>query len=360
MKDNTEIAASQVIEPAAQATVTPKADIKSYLKTKDSIEAFAQILVDQAGKTSDDVHMAWKNHLEVKMGVTNPEIFLPEALITQIEDAFKAGGEIWNRVTKTGVDVFKAAWDIEDDVNSEDGRGRGYNRADEENKAEQVLEFDERVLRPQFVYKYIQLNKEDIKNQRSTGALVTYVLSELPKRIVREVERAIVIGDGRVVGSDYKISSFTAIKADASANNVFASTYVPVAVNETRYASLLRAKDLIEADGDIVLIAKKGYLTEVLLEENANGGFLFAPGTDLGRVLGFSAVIEPDWMKSDVDNDAYIVSLAKYKTVGDNSIEAFTNFRLEINKQQYLQELWAGGGLTAKKSAVAIPAVSLS
>ena len=133
------------------------------------------------------------------MGVTNPEIFLPEALLlTQIEDAFKAGGEIWNRVTKTGVDVFKAAWDIEDDVNSEDGRGRGYNRADEENKAEQVLEFDERVLRPQFVYKYIQLNKEDIKNQRSTGALVTYVLSELPKRIVREVERAIVIGDGRV------------------------------------------------------------------------------------------------------------------------------------------------------------------
>ena len=354
------IAQAQVLEPTAQATVTPKADIKSYLKTKDSIEAFAQILVDQAGKTSDDVHMAWKNHLEVKMGVTNPEIFLPEALITQIEDAFKAGGEIWNRVTKTGVDVFKAAWDIEDDVNSEDGRGRGYNRADEENKAEQVLEFDERVLRPQFVYKYIQLNKEDIKNQRSTGALVTYVLSELPKRIVREVERAIVIGDGRAAGSDYKISSFTAIKADAGANNVFASTYVPVDVNETRYASLLRAKDLIEADGDIVLIAKKGYLTEVLLEQGPNDNYLFAPGTDLGRVLGFSAVIEPDWMTSDVDNDAYIVSLAKYKTVGDNSIEAFTNFRLETNKQQYLQELWAGGGLTAKKSAVAIPAVSLS
>lgn len=354
------IAQTQVLEPTAQAPVAPKADMKAYLKTSASMEAFARILEEQAGKTSEDVKAAWKSHLEATMGVTNPEIFLPAALITEIEDAFKAGGEIWNRVTKTGVDVFKAAWDIENDVDSEDGRGRGYNRADEENKAEQVLEFADRVIRPQFVYKHIQLNKEDVKNQRSTGALVRYVLTELPRRIVREVERAIVIGDGRLAGSDYKITSFTAIKADTTAGNVFGSTYVPVVVGETRYASLLRAKDLIESDGELVLIAKKGYLTEVLLEENANGGFLFAPGTDIGRILGFSAVIEPDWMVKDLDNDAYIVSLGKYKTVGDNSIEAFTNFRLEVNKQQYLQEIWAGGALVGKKSAVAIPAVTVS
>lgn len=354
------IAQTQVLEPTAQAPVAPKADMKSYLKTNASMEAFARILEEQAGKTSEDVKAAWKSHLEATMGVTNPEIFLPAALITEIEDAFKAGGEIWNRVTKTGVDVFKAAWDIENDVDSEDGRGRGYNRADAEDKAEQVLEFAERVIRPQFVYKYITLNKEDVKNQRSTGALVRYVLTELPRRIVREVERAIVIGDGRLAGSDYKITSFTAIKADTTAGNVFGSTYVPVVVGETRYASLVRAKDLIESDGELVLIAKKGYLTEVLLEENSNGGFLFAPGTDLGRILGFSAVIEPDWMAKDLDNDAYIVSLSKYKTVGDNSIEAFTNFRLETNKQQYLQEIWAGGALVGKKSAVAIPAVTVS
>lgn len=360
MTDNKEIATSQVIEPAAQAPVEVKADMKSYLKSQASVEAFANILVAQAGKTSEDVRAAWKDHLEATMGVTNPEIFLPDALISKIEDAFKAGGEIWNRVSKSGVDVFKASWDIEDDVNSEDGRGRGYNRADEENKAEQVLEFAERVIRPQFVYKYIQLNKEDVKNQRSTGALVTYVLTELPKRIIREIERAIVIGDGRLAGSDYKISSFVSIKADATANNVFASTYVATDPTESRYASLLQARDLVEADGEMVLVCKKGYLTQLLLEQNINGGFLFAPGTNLGAILGFSAVIEPDWMASDADNDAYIVTFANYKTVGDNSIEAFTNFRLEVNKQQYLQEIWAGGALTGRKSAVAIPASTVS
>jgi ATP-dependent Clp endopeptidase proteolytic subunit ClpP len=357
MTEQEKIAAAQVIAPSAQATPEVKPTMQDYLKKPAAMEAFARVLEENAGRTSDDVKAAWKQHLEVTMGVTNPEIFLPEALISEIEDAFKAGGEIWNRVSKTGSDVFRAAWDTEDDMDSEDGRGRGYNRSVEDEKAEQVLTIADRVLRPQFIYKYITLNKEDVKNQRSTGALVRYVLSELPRRIIREVERAIVIGDGRASGSAYKISSFVAIKADATAGNVFASTYTPAA-GESRYASMLKARDLLEADGAVVLVAKKGYLTDVLLEENATGGFLFAPGTNLSAVLRFDAIIEPDWMDQDTDNDAYLVTFSNYKTVGDSSIESFTNFILKTNKQEYLQEIWAGGALTVRKSAVAIAAAT--
>lgn len=366
MTKTEEIAKDQVLEPKAQAQVdaTPRVTVKDYLKTKESMEAFAQVLQDQAGKTSDDVRAAWRDHLETKLEVTNPEIFLPTALITEIEDAFKAGGEIWNRVTKTGADVWRSAWDTNTDVDEEKGRAAGYNRADEEEKREQELTFLDRVLRPQMVYKYITLNREDVKNQRSTGALVRFVLAELPRRIVREVERAIVIGDGRAPGSDYKINTgnpegFYPIAADAAAGNFFASTYVPT-VGENRYATLLKAKDALEADGAVYLIAKKGFLTDVLLEENANGGFLFAPGSNVGSLLGFAGVIEPDWMDSDDDNVAYLVVLSNYRVVGDTSIEAFTNFLLKTNKQEYLQEIWAGGGLTVRRSAVAISASTQS
>lgn len=357
-KETEAIAQTQVLEPTNQAPVDAKPDMTSYLKTSASMDAFARILEENAGRSAADVRNAWKGHLEVKLGVTNPEIFLPAALITRIEDAFKAGGEIWNRVTKTGADVFRAAWDAQTDVDSNDGRGRGYNRSEEEEKAEQVLTIADRILRPQFVYKYITLNKEDIKNQRSTGALVAYVLSELPRRIIREVERAIVIGDGRAPDSNYKIQTgnpegFFPIKGDTTAVNAFGATYTPVP-GETRYASLVQARDLLEADGSVVLIARKGFLTELLLEQNVNGGFLFAPGTNLGAVLGFEAVIEPDWMVADTDNDAYLVVLSNYRTVGDSTIESFTNFLLKTNKQEYLQEIWAGGGLTVRKSAVAI------
>lgn len=344
-------------------------DMKAYLASSEAMETFARILESeaQAGSasdlagtgSSDAVRAAWKNHLEVKMGVTNPEIFLPTPLIQEIEDAFKSGGEIWQRVSKTGMDSFNAAWDANSDPDSEYGRAKGYNRAVEggADKAEQVLTFANRILRPQFVYKYITLNKEDVKEQRTTGALVRFVLSELPRRIIREVERAIVIGDGRTAGTANKIQGgnprgFYSVKADAAGTAPQARTYTPVA-GKTVYENLRRARALVEADGEAILVAKKGLLLDMEFEQNVNGGFLFAPGSDLARFIGVSTVVEPDWMENDT-NDAYIFVPGYYRVVGDLSIEAFQNFILKTNKNEYLQEIWAGGGLTALNSGVAV------
>lgn len=375
MEDNKkqeEIAASQVIEPKAQATVDakPAVTLKNYLKTDEAMNVFAQILQanpgEMGGESSKAVRSEWKNHLEVKAGVTNPEIFLPTPLVEAIQNAFEDGGQIWNRVAKVGADVWNAAWDTEDDVNSNDGRARGYNRDDKEEKAEQVLTFDDRILRPQFVYKYITLNKEDIKEQRSTGALVTYVLSELPQRIVREVERAIVLGDGRASNDDYKIKEgnprgFYPILADADAGNFFADV-VTVNGDEAAAELVARARDDIRTPGEVILIAKKGYATNARFEKNSNGDYLFPIGTRAEDILGISTIIEPDWFNdtNSPDYDAVVVVLSGYKVVGDTSIEGFQNFILKTNKQEYLQEIWAGGGLSQRKAAIAIPAPASS
>lgn len=367
MATTEEAAATQVIEPKAQATTeapkASKADVKAYLKTPEAMEAFAQILQANPGDigsgSAKTVRNAFKEHIEVKLGVTNPEIFLPTPLVTAIQNAFEDGGEIWRRVTKTGVDVWNAAYDTEDDVNSNDGRARGYRRSEAEEKAEQVLTFDDRILRPQFVYKYITLNKEDIKEQRTTGALVTYVLSELPQRIVREVERAIVLGDGRASNDDYKIQEgtprgFYPIVADAVAGNFFAdslsvgSYYLAEAVS--------RARDEIRTAGEVVLIAKKGFSTDARFERDVDGRLLFPLGSSAADVLGVSTVIEPDWFNdtNSPDVDAVLVVLSAYRVVGDTTIEGFQNFILKTNKQEYLQEIWAGGGLTGRKAAIAL------
>lgn len=350
MKPQDQIA-TEAIEPKKKPEQAAQPTQSNYLKTKASVEDFAKVLVENAGKSAQEVKDAWAAKL-VEMGVTNPEILLPDALITEIEDAFAEGGQIWNLLNKTGLSVFRAAWDT---VTGEDSRAKGYNRADEDEKQEELITIADRVLRPQFIYKYITLNKEDIKENRDTGALVRYVLSELPKRIVREVERAVVIGDGRANDSDFKVDSFVAVKADAAANNVFAKRYVPGA-GDARYKSLLKARDLVKAEGSKYLVSKTGYLTDLLLEQGSNGNYLFAPGSDVARAMGFAGQIEPDWLddSSDADNDAYIVVFDAYKTVGDNNIEAFTNFALKTNKQEYLQEIYAGGALTKAKSAAAI------
>lgn len=367
MTEQEKIAASQVIEPKDQAKpdAAAKPDLKAYLKSDESMEVFARILEENPGEmgggTSAKVRNAWKEHLEVKAGVTNPEIFLPTPLVESIQNAFEDGGEIWNRVAKVGADVWNAAWDTENDVNDNNGRARGYNRADAEEKAEQSLTFDDRILRPQFVYKYITLNKEDIKEQRSTGALVTYILSELPQRIVREVERAIVLGDGRASDNDYKIKEgdprgFYPILGDAEDDNFFAGA-VTLVGDESKAEAVAKAKDEIKTPGEIVMIAKKGYSTSARFEKDIDGRLLFPLGTKATDVFDIDTIIEPDWF-NDTNSpfyDAVVVVLSGYKVVGDNSIEGFSNFILKTNKQEYLQEIWAGGGLSQRKAAIAIP-----
>lgn len=370
MSKQAEIATEQVVEPKAQATpeASPTINLKSYLKTDEAMDTFATILQanpgDMGGESSTKVRSAWKDHLENKSGVTNPEIFLPTPLVEAIQNAFEDGGQIWNRVSKVGADVWNAAWDTENDVNDNNGRARGYNRADAEDKAEQSLTFDDRILRPQFVYKYITLNKEDIKEQRSTGALVTYVLSELPQRIVREVERAIVLGDGRASDNDYKIKEgdprgFYPILADAEANNFFAGE-VTLVGDEAEAEVVALAVDEIRTPGEVVLIAKKGYATRARFAKNNDGDYLFPIGTKATDLLGVNTIIEPDWFNdtNSPDYDAVVVVLSGYKVVGDTTIEGFQNFILKTNKQEYLQEIWAGGGLSQRKAAIAIPAAT--
>jgi len=349
-----EIAKSQVIAPSALAGVEVKASA-DYLKTKGAISDFANILVGQAGKEAKDVKAAWGQHL-VTMGISNPEILLPTALISSIEDAFKEGGEIWSLVSKTGLTVFRNAIDT---VTGETSRAKGHTRGAD--KGEQVITLGDRTIRAQFIYKYITLNKEDIRENRDTAALVTYVLTELPRRIVREIERAIVIGDGRVAEDEFKIDSFMSISEDAIAATGYAQVYTPE-VGESKYESLLKARDLITADGEVYIIAKKGFLTNLLLEVGVNGGYIFAPGTDVVSALGFAGKVEPDWFTdaTDTEHDAYLFVPSAYKTVGDNSIEAYTNFVLKSNKQEYLQEIYAGGALMSANSAVAIANIVLS
>ena len=361
----TKIAESQVLEPKAQANVdaTPKVDAKAWFKSKDAVEAFTMALADNHGKDfrSEEVQASYKA-AQVKAGITDPSVFtLPEPVISSIEDAVKSG-EIYSRMNHTGLDVFKLVWD-DADSEVDTSRAGGFNPAYESEgvvdrtKEEQILDFENRVIRAQYIYKYLVLGKETIRENRSTGALVRFVLNELPVRIIRELERAAIIGDGRGAGSKRKITSFVSVKADANAGNAFASTYTRQA-GESLAEAVRRAASQIEADGEVVLIAKKGFSVDAMFEKDGSGDLLFPIGASAETVLGVNTIIEPSWLTdtSDPDNDAYLVVLSQYHTVGDNSVEAFTNFKLETNENEFLQEIYKGGALAAVNSAVAISA----
>lgn len=351
--DPKDIAKMQIKEPADPAAVD-KGTVVNYLDTPQALEDFADVLVAQAGAGAAAVREAWMNKLEangVQMAVTGADKLFPTPVVEAIESAFKAGGPIWNLVDKTGLDAYNTAWD----TNTDGALGHQAGK----DKKEATIAIENRVLEGQYIYKYLTLDKETIRKNKSTGALLRYVLQELPKRIIASIERAVVIGDGLEDTSDDKIKSFVSVKADAKAGNVFAKTYTPKA-KESRRTSILNAMDLIEAEGDVYIVAKRGYITSLKDERGSDGHMLYTPGVNILEDLELAGKITPQWFNdtNDADNDAYLIVLNRYKVVGDQSIESYTNFALKQNKHEYLQEIFAGGGLSGIAAAVAIKHVA--
>lgn len=351
--DPKDIAKMQVKEPADPAAVD-KGTVVNYLDTPKALEDFADVLVAQAGAGAAAVREAWMDKLEangVQMAVTGADKLFPAPVVEAVESAFKAGGPIWNLVDKTGLDAYNTAWD----TNTDGALGHQAGK----DKKEATIAIENRILEGQYIYKYLTLDKETIRKNKSTGSLLRYVLQELPKRIIASIERAIVIGDGLADASDDKIKSFISVKADAKAGNVFAKTYTPKS-GESRRTAILNARDLIEAEGDVYIIAKRGYLTALKDERGTDKHMLYTPGVNILEDLELAGKFTPQWFNdtNDADNDAYLVVFNKYKVVGDQSIESYTNFALKQNKHEYLQEIFAGGGLSGIAAAVAIKHVA--
>lgn len=348
-----DIAKMQVKEPADPAAVD-KGTVVNYLDTPKALEDFADVLVAQAGAGAAAVREAWMDKLEangVQMAVTGADKLFPAPVVEAVESAFKAGGPIWNLVDKTGLDAYNTAWD----TNTDGALGHQAGK----DKKEATIAIENRILEGQYIYKYLTLDKETIRKNKSTGSLLRYVLQELPKRIIASIERAIVIGDGLADVSDDKIKSFISVKADAKAGNVFAKTYTPKS-GESRRTAILNARDLIEAEGDVYIIAKRGYLTALKDERGTDKHMLYTPGVNILEDLELAGKFTPQWFNdtNDAENDAYLVVFNKYKVVGDQSIESYTNFALKQNKHEYLQEIFAGGGLSGIAAAVAIKHVA--
>ena len=328
----------------AISKAAPSQAVKSssnYLETREAMSDYAKILEKFAGAGTNEVKKAWADHVAQK-GISNVEALLPGAMVSAISDGIEKSGTIWNVLNKTGLTVRRI------DAETAGNRAQGHKRGT--TKKETALTFTDRVIRAGFIYDYLKLNKEDIVENRDTGALVKFVLETLPKRIIAEIERAVVIGDGRS-GEDDKINSFVSILEDAK-NSVFATEYTPT-TGEPLYKSIVKAAANIVAEGDVYLVMSKSAKADLKLSETKSGALVFPLGGDIAGTLEVKEIFTPSWFASEGVQAVMFVGDA-YETVGDNSIEAYTNFSLSQNKQEYLQEIYAGGALTKVKSGVVI------
>lgn len=337
---------------------------ETWLDSPDAMAAFERTLIDNDNKGVEAFHKEWADTVSRNMagtasfgvGKTDVDKFIPTEAITTISDALNTRGSgLWNLFQKTGMDRLTIGGNILG--LTEATRAHGYPVASYgTQKKEQTTSFVKRELTADYTYKYITLNKGDIRRTQKPGALLRYILSELPNYIVQTIERQVVLG-----GYD-DMDHFRAITTDAAdtksdwAGNKFARTYTMA--DETPLMGFVKASHMVRAQGNKVLVCNADTVADLLMSADANGNSFIALGGDdtLARALGVSQIITPEWWTSEDDKKTVgvVLSASHYVLVGDTSVEAFTNFALQTNTNEYLQEIYAGGGLDAEKSAVVI------
>lgn len=345
-------------------TVKFSHDRKTWLDSDDAMIAFERALIASDNKGIEAFHREWADTVTCNMSdtassgvdATNVDKFIPTAAITTIADALNTRGSgLWNLLRKTGIDRLTVGGNVAGLTDQTRAHGYPVDLYGTKKK-EQVLSFVKRELQADYTYKYITLNKGDIRRTQRPGALLSYVLQELPNYIVQTIERQITLGGYT------DMAHFRSVVTDAADNssewngNRFALSYTMT--DDTPLMGFVRASHMVRAQGNKVLLCSADTVADLLMSANANGNTYIAFGGDdtLARALGVNQIITPEWWTDtdDTTTMGVIMAASHYAVVGDTSIEAFTNFALATNTNEYLQEIYAGGGLDAEKSAVVI------
>lgn len=345
-------------------TVKFSHDRKTWLDSDDAMIAFERALINTDNKGVEAFHREWADSVNRNMSDTasfgvdgdNVNKFIPTEAITTISDALNTRGSgLWNLLRKTGMDRLTIGGNIAG--LTEQTRAHGYPVGSYgTQKKEQMLSFVKRELQADYTYKYINLNKGDIRRTQRPGALLRYVLQELPNYIVQTIERQITLGGYTDMVHFRSVVTDAADKSSEWNGNRFALSYTMT--DNTPLMDFVRASHMVRTQGNKVLLCNADTVADLLMSANANGNTYIALGGDdtLARALGVNQIITPEWWTDtdDTTTMGVIMAASHYAVVGDTSIEAFTNFALSTNTNEYLQEIYAGGGLDAEKSAVVI------
>jgi len=249
------------------------------------------------------------------------------------------------------------------DLTVDEARAKGYVTGNL--KKEEVIPLMRRVTTPTTVYKKQKLDRDDMVDITDFDVVV-WLKKEMRGMLDEEVARAVLIGDGRVVGDEDKINEGNVRPIAMDDGNVFVHR-VEVEANETIdniIDEFIRARKYYKGSGVPALYTSTDLLTEMLLVKDTLGHRLYKTVQELASVLRVSKIVEVEPMNEAVrmvgDDEhqilGIVVNLKDYTIGADRGgqVAMFDDFDIDYNQYKYLIETRISGALTKPKSALII------
>lgn len=252
------------------------------------------------------------------------------------------------------------------DITGAQARAKGYIKGHQ--KAEEVITALKRRIDPQTVYKLQKLDRDDIVDITDFD-VVAYIKSEMRTMLDEELARAFLIGDGRAVDDEHRISPdhikpvwqdsevYTVkrvlTRAEGASDEAFAKAFIK---------EVIRSRKLYKGSGNPVLWTTEDMLTNMLLIEDKNERVIYDTLEKLKTALRVSDIVTVEVMEGANRKDAtnqynllgLLVNMRDYRVGADKggSVNMFDDFDINYNKYEYLIETRCSGALVKPYSAI--------
>lgn len=297
-------------------------------------------------------------------GIDNIDYLFPEArTVNQMPDYISRRME-WVSGVISGVrrSPFSRVKSIHADITADEARAKGYITGKQ--KLEEVFPLLKRETYPQTIYKKQKLDRDDILDITDFD-VVAWIRAEMRVMLEEEIARAILIGDGRAVGTDDKIDE-TKVRPIWKDNDLYTiKARLPAdQTADQQIEAIVRARIAYKGSGNPTLYTTAGTVVNWLLMKDTIGRRLYPTMADLQAALGVNNIVEVEVMENqshEVSGTTYdllaiLVNLNDYVVGADRGgeITSFDDFDIDFNQHKYLLETRISGALIKPHSAIAI------
>ena len=323
--------------------------LKNTFQIKNSVDnvkyrkMFADAMRNAAGRGKGAFAEEF-NKICVKNGITSMptivEVF-PE-ILTKFEQT-----SMLSKLRKLGQYSLQIPVSLQDD-SEEDVRAKGHAVLTNE-KVDQNLVITPKTLTLGAIYKKISVPKLLSYQVQDDTALFQWLVEELISRVDNEIQRVILVGDGRASDSANKINSFETIgtKTEADAYTVYKNKAgsLPTLV-DVRYLI-----DDMSTDRPISIYANPKLITNLKTYIAASGGSVtYMTDEVLADQLGVAEIIRTRMLTTAIPTDTsknpVLIAMQhdNYGYVG-NDLFTVDYEKWDYNADVFLAEIFAGGGI---------------
>lgn len=360
--DNT-MAHMNVFEQDAleQGNVLTHADVTDIFKDARSRGSLKEAWEDFAAEHEYDPD-------SLSHGITNIDVFFPEAQAVQAQPSLISRRMEWVDVVLAGVrkSPFSRVKSMAANLTAEEARAKGYIKGTK--KVEEQISALKRVTNPTTIYKLQKLDRDDVIDIVDFDVVV-WMKAEMRMMLNEECARAYLVGDGRLASSNDKIdeSCIRPIWTDAEVyaiHSQVADNNDPEIKAKNFIDAAIRAKKSYKGSGTPTLFVGPELLTEMRLIKDEMGHRLYKNDQELADELRVSRIVEVEIMDGlertvnnvDLELGGIIVNLVDYNVgaTRGGEVTLFDDFDLNFNKYEYLIETRQSGALIQPASALVL------